>query len=166
MSARYRASEEHFRKLNELLPSLVLVGQAPRGRRHRLSQRGGEGAGCRARPRAAPCPTCSTRKRWPGSATTATSLRSAEVAMRGADGEMFWTIAWIAPIEFDDAAMWLVVASDIRTAPPDRTPQLPGQPRLLTRLLNRREFEAQVRGFRSPRAAMARCCSSTSTSSS
>ena len=144
MSARYRASEERFRKLNELLPSLVLV-----------ARRGDGGIVYR---------NAVARERLPGPAEGGAlsdvldpealarlchdgdePLRSAEVAMRGADGEMFWTIAWIAPIEFDDAAMWLVVASDI-SEQRRLTERLSYQAShdSLTRLLNRREFEARV----------------------
>ena len=146
MSDRYRSSEERFRKLNELLPCVVLLARREDGR---IVYRN---AAARAHLPA------------PGEGDTLSDvleddvlaelchggddpLRSADVGMRGVDGVEFWASAWVAPIELDDAAMWLVVASDI-SEQRRLTERLSYQAShdSLTRLLNRREFEARVQG--------------------
>jgi diguanylate cyclase (GGDEF)-like protein len=143
MSERFRSSEERFRKLNELLPCLVLVARREDGR---IVYR-----------------NAAARARLPGPNAGDTladvlddevlgdlfdgddPLRSADLGMRGADGDAFWASASVAPIEFDDAAMWLVVATDI-SEQRRLTERLSYQAShdSLTRLLNRREFEARV----------------------
>jgi diguanylate cyclase (GGDEF)-like protein len=144
MSERFRSSEERFRKLNELLPCLVLVA---RREDERIVYR-----------------NAAARARLPGPGKGdlladvldddvlaelcrdgGDPLRSADVAMLGADGDPFWASASVAPIEFDDAAMWLVVATDI-SEQRRLTERLSYQAShdSLTRLLNRREFEARV----------------------
>jgi diguanylate cyclase (GGDEF)-like protein len=146
MSDRYRSSEERFRKLNELLPCLVLVARREDGR---IVYR-----------------NAAARARLPGAGEDTSlsdvlddevlaglchdggdPLRSADVGMRGTDGDEFWATAWVAPIEFDEGAMWLVVASDI-SEQRRLTERLSYQAShdSLTRLLNRREFEARVQG--------------------
>jgi diguanylate cyclase (GGDEF)-like protein len=155
MSERYRASEERFRKLNELLPTLVLVARRDDGRivyrnaaaRARLPGETDEGRLSDLLDADALAKLCQDGDE---------PLRSADVEMHDAAGRAFWASAWVAPIEIDDDAMWLVVASDI-SEQRRLTERLSYQAShdSLTRLLNRREFEARIQELlaQSPRRA-------------
>ena len=145
MSERYRASEERFRKLNELLPCLVLLASRPNGdlvyRNAHARGRLAEGSGHRTLADVLGADAVDTLLREDE------ALRSADVEITGTHGP-FWASAWAAPIEIDDTPMWLVVANDI-SEQRQLTERLSYQAShdSLTRLLNRREFEARIQGL-------------------
>lgn len=144
MSERARASEERFRKLNELLPSLVLVARRDDGAvvylnaaaRHRLGERPGR--------------RVLEEYFNPGAwqrlvGPNAPGVHSGDLQMRPRAGEPFWASVYVSPIDIDEVPMWLIVASDV-SEQRRLTERLSYQAShdSLTRLLNRREFEAQI----------------------
>lgn len=148
MSARFRASEERFRTLNELLPCLVLLVRKDDGTivyRNAVARQ-------KLDPEAAVRGGFSTLleigSRDLLELTEDGASPPLEVQMRGADGKPFWATAWISSIEIDDVPMWLLVASDT-------TEQRQLNERLryqashdpLTRLFNRREFELRAQAL-------------------
>jgi diguanylate cyclase (GGDEF)-like protein len=143
MSERFRASEERFRKLTELLPSLVLVARRDDGvvvyqnaaARNRLGHLAGE-----------------RRLGELFDANAMESIFDPEGVVRTADVEMtplesgaFWANVCASAIEIDDVPTWLIVASDI-SEQRRLTERLSYQAShdSLTKLLNRREFEARI----------------------
>lgn len=150
MAKRFQASEERFRRLNELLPCLVLLARVQDGAivyrnavaRRRLSSRFES--------------TCLQDVVEPGlirrlASSTDGGLQSADVQLEGADGEPFWASLWISLVEIDGAEMWLLVASDI-SEQRQLTERLSYQAShdSLTRLYNRREFESRAQALLSP----------------
>lgn len=146
MSERFRTSEERFRKLNELLPCLVLLARKTDGEivyrnaaaRSRLAADTGWGGLS-----AALDPEIDSRLRVANEGEDA--LRAVDVQIQGADGTQFWVSTWINSIEIDGVAMWLLVASDI-SEQRQLTERLSYQAShdSLTKLFNRREFEARA----------------------
>ncbi len=144
MSERFRSSEERFRRLTELLPSLVVVSRQDDGRvlylnaaaRDRLGMTAGEH---RLRelfdePAFAALSTASQGK-----------PSSADLQMIPAGSEPFWANVCVSSIEIDEVPTWLIVASDI-SQQRQMTERLSYQAShdSLTKQLNRREFEARV----------------------
>ena len=144
MARRFQASEERFRKLNELLPSLVLVARARDdtiiyrnaaardrlaiGHSGRLSDLLGTGLLARL--------------------DAAAGRQSVDAQLQGADGGSFWASLWLSSIELDGEDMRLLVASDI-SEQRQLTERLSYQAShdSLTRLYNRREFEERAQAL-------------------
>ncbi len=144
MSERFRASEERFRKLTELLPSLVLVARRDDGA---LVY---ENAAARARLG----PVAGQRGLGEifGEDASRVLFEETENARAAADLEMtpvandpFWANVCVSAIDIDEVPMWLIVASDV-SEQRQMTERLSYQAShdSLTKLLNRREFEAQL----------------------
>ncbi|MFN7183470.1 MAG: EAL domain-containing protein [Thermomonas haemolytica] len=148
MSARFRASEERFRTLNELLPCLVLLVRKDDGTivyrnavaRQKLDPHAGVRSGFSMLLEIGGQDHLQTV----GEETT----QALEVQMRDADGKPFWATTWISSIEIDDVPMWLLVASDT-TEQRQLTERLSYQASHdpLTRLFNRREFELRAQAL-------------------
>ena len=144
MSQRFRASEERFRKLNELLPCLVLLARKDNGNvvyrnaaaRNKLAMQDGNSA-------LSSLLDADSIARLCGGGDG--DLAAVEVEMHDADGEPFWASAWVSSIELDGQPMWLLVASDV-SEQRQLTERLSYQAShdSLTRLYNRREFEARA----------------------
>jgi diguanylate cyclase (GGDEF)-like protein len=148
MSARFRASEERFRTLNELLPCLVLLVRKDDGTivyrnavaRQKLDPHAGARGGF------------GTLLEIGGQdrlhAAETGGSQALEVQMRDAEGRPFWATTWISSIEIDDVPMWLLVASDT-TEQRQLTERLSYQASHdpLTRLFNRREFELRAQAL-------------------
>ena len=147
MARRFQASEERFRRLNELLPCLVLLAReddgtvvyrnaaardrlAPDGESQRLSDVLGHEVMVRL------------------AGAEADGLLSVDAQLPGADGGRFWASLWLSTIELDGATLWLLVASDI-SEQRQLTERLSYQAShdSLTRLYNRREFEARTQSL-------------------
>lgn len=147
MSQRFRASEERFRKLNELLPCLVLLARKDDGTvvyrnaaaRDKLAMDDGR-AGLSSL-----LDADSIARLCGGSEG---DLAAVEVQMRDAAGALFWASAWVSSIELDGNPMWLLVASDV-SEQRQLTESLSYQAShdSLTRLYNRREFEARAQAM-------------------
>lgn len=144
MSGRFRASEERFRKLTELLPSLVLVARRDDGAlvyenaaaRNRLGRVAGEhGVGDLFGPDA-------TRLLFEDNER---AQGAADLEIKPLAGAPFWASICVSAIDIDDAPMWLIVASDV-SEQRRLTERLSYQAShdSLTKLLNRREFEARL----------------------
>lgn len=146
MGKRFRTSEERFRKLNELLPTLVLLARKDNGEivyrnasaRNRLLAEG-KWTDFSARLEEEghdemPVPDGSTR-----------ALRAVDVQLPGADGTPFWASTWFSSVEIDDIPMWLLVASDISEQRRlTETLSYQASHDSLTKLYNRREFETRA----------------------
>lgn len=145
MGQRYRASEERFRRLNEMLPTLVLTADRSSGlvthanlaARTRLGEVEGE--------------SLSTILATDDLAELASRLEQSEVddldlELPTAEGGRFWARVSLTPISLDGDDMWLLVASDV-SEHRRLTERLMWQAShdALTRLYNRSEFEARVR---------------------
>ncbi|MDE2407276.1 MAG: EAL domain-containing protein [Xanthomonadaceae bacterium] len=145
MARRFQASEERFRKLNEVLPCLVLLIRRSDGRivyrnaAARTHLGGDDSAGL---PGLLP-PGQQQELQWPGNDPAGVSVHDVQLLAR--DGNWFWASTWTSSVELDGVSMWLLVASD--TSEQRRlTERLSHQAShdSLTRLFNRREFERQV----------------------
>ena len=140
---------KRFRKLNELLPCLVLLARKDTGEivyrnafaRSRLAANTGW-VGLSA----ALDPEIDSRLRVADGDEDV--LRAVDVQIHGVDGTQFWASTWISSIEIDGVPMWLLVASDI-SEQRQLTERLSYQAShdSLTRLFNRREFEARAQGL-------------------
>ncbi len=145
MSAQYHESEERFRALNELLPTLVLLAR-PDGTLVSANQA--------ARERLAlPDPAASqqrlqdlfndeaVRANLEAAAKTGQPLRNAALRCAGEGHAPFWATLSVSPIELDGAPHLLAVANDI-TELRDLNEMLSYQATHdpLTGLYNRREF--------------------------
>jgi len=147
MARRFQASEERFRKLNELLPCLVLLAREDDGTivyrnataRSRLAS--GMQAG-----RLADLLGHDVMVRL--AAADADALLAVDAQLPGADGGSFWASLWLSSIELDGTPMWLLVANDI-SEQRQLTERLSYQAShdSLTRLYNRREFEARAQSL-------------------
>ena len=144
MSERFRESEERFRKLTELLPSLVLVARRDNGA---LVY---ENAGARAR--LGPVAGQSTLWELFGEEAsrvlfedTCSQQGAADLEMTPLADDPFWANVRVSAIDIDDVPMWLIVASDV-SEQRQMTERLSYQAShdSLTKLLNRREFEARL----------------------
>ena len=150
MAQRFQASEERFRRLNELLPCLVLLARKDDGAivyrnavaRRRLSPRL-ESA------RLQDVVDASLIDRLADAGSEAP--QSSDVQLEGVGGEPFWASLWISVVEIDGIPMWLLVASDI-SEQRQLTERLSYQAShdSLTKLYNRREFEARTLSLLSP----------------
>ncbi|GHB93646.1 bifunctional diguanylate cyclase/phosphodiesterase [Thermomonas carbonis] len=144
MSQRFRASEERFRRLTELLPSLVVVARRHDGKLLYLNaaarDRLGEVAGARMLGDLFDEEAFAALS----SASEGASL-SADLQMIPALSEPFWANVCVSSIEIDNVPTWLIVASDI-SQQRQMTERLSYQAShdSLTKQLNRREFEARV----------------------
>lgn len=147
MARRFQASEERFRKLNELLPCLVLLAREDDGT---IVYRNAA-----ARDRMAPDPQTARLANVLGhdvmvrlASADADTLLSVDAQLPGADGGSFWASLWLSTIELDGAQMWLLVANDI-SEQRQLTERLSYQAShdSLTRLYNRREFEARAQSL-------------------
>lgn len=147
MARRFQASEERFRKLNELLPCLVLLAREDDGT---IVYRNAV-----ARDRLAPDAQAERLSDLLGhevlirlAGADADALLSVDAQLPGADGGRFWASLWLSTIELDGAPMWLLVASDI-SEQRRLTERLSYQAShdSLTRLYNRREFEARAQAL-------------------
>ncbi len=144
MSERFRASEERFRKLTELLPSLVLVARRDDGA---LVY---ENAAARAR--LGPLAGQRGLGELFGEDASRVLFEDTESAHGAADLEMapladdpFWANVCVSAIDIGDVPMWLIVATDV-SEQRQMTERLSYQAShdSLTKLLNRREFEARL----------------------
>jgi len=149
MSQRFRTSEERFRKLNELLPCLVVLARKSDGEimyrnavaRHRLV----------ANPEWAEL-TVGLDQEMASPPQEGDqeedAVRSVEVQIQGSDGRLFWASTWISSIELDGTPMWLLVASDI-SEQRQLTERLSYQAShdSLTKLFNRRELETRAQAL-------------------
>lgn len=147
MSRRFRSSEERFRKLNELLPCLVLLARKDNGvivyrnavARSRLPAHTGlAGLSMVLDP--------DVVNALAGIEGTAPVAR--EVLMRDAGGARFWASTMASSVEIDGVPMWLLVANDI-TEQRQLTERLSYQAShdALTRLFNRQEFETRAQAM-------------------
>ena len=144
MSQRFRSSEERFRRLTELLPSLVVVARRDDGRVLYLNAAARDRLGMTAGGR-------SLSDLFDEPAFAALSVASdgrpasADLEMSPAVSEPFWANVCVSTIEIDEASTWLIVASDI-SQQRQMTERLSYQAShdSLTKQLNRREFEARV----------------------
>ncbi|HQX91389.1 MAG TPA: EAL domain-containing protein, partial [Thermomonas sp.] len=144
LSQRVVASEERFRRLNELLPCLVLLIRKDNGgivyrnavARERLADR----LDLAGLPLSEPA-----AKDVAAASPVAGTMAGTDIQLQAADGSLFWASTWISSIEIDGTPMWLLVASD-NTVQRQLTEKLGYQAShdSLTRLYNRREFEARV----------------------
>ncbi|MFS8136720.1 MAG: EAL domain-containing protein [Thermomonas sp.] len=149
MSERFRTSEERFRKLNELLPCLVLLARKDDGeivyRNAAARSKLGSNVGVAARVTDLG-EGIANRLLTPD--TNEGALRSVEITMHGADSKPFWASTWLSSIEMDGMSMWLLVASDIseqRVLTERLKYQASHDP--LTGLFNRRELELRAQAM-------------------
>ncbi|MES2858689.1 MAG: EAL domain-containing protein [Pseudomonadota bacterium] len=145
MSDRFRSSEDRFRRLNELLPSLVVVARRDDGQVVYLNaaarDRLGEVDGERNLADLFDDEAFAVLFQDVARAAPLTS----DLQMIPAASEPFWANVCVSRIDIDEVPTWLVVASDI-SQQRQMTERLSYQAShdSLTRQLNRREFEARV----------------------
>ena len=147
MSQRFRASEERFRKLNELLPCLVLLARKDDGivvyrnaaARDKLAMDEADAGLSSLLDADGIARLCGGEEG---------DLAAVDVQMHDAQGALFWASAWISSIELDGKPMWLLVASDV-SEQRQLTESLSYQAShdSLTRLYNRREFESRAQAL-------------------
>ena len=137
LGKRFLASEERFRRLNELLPCLVLLIRKDNGA---IVYRNAA-----ARERLADTIDVAGLSLFEQAQMEARPSAGNDAQLPAADGSMFWASTWVSGIEIDGIPMWLLVASD-NTLQRQLTERLGYQAShdSLTRLYNRREFEARV----------------------
>ena len=151
MGRRYLDSEERFRRLNELLPCLVLLvrksdGQIVYGNasaRERLAFGSRDASLASVLPGAAPEFLDQVGKIGPKGPQAPEVGR--DVQLRGANGRLFWASVWVSHIELEGVPLWLLVASD-NSEQRQLTERLSYQAShdTLTHLPNRSEFERSV----------------------
>lgn len=144
MSLRFQASEERFRRLTELLPSLLLLVRAEDGAivyrnataRAKLGSDGGV-ADVRA--------ILTTAAQADVGIDPGPDGRPLEAALHDADGAMFWANVFLTRITVDSVPMWLLVANDT-SEQRLLTERLGYQAShdSLTGLFNRRAFEGRA----------------------
>ncbi len=149
MGKRFRTSEERFRKLNELLPTLVLLARKDTGEivyrnasaRNRLPAEG-KWTDLSA------ILEEEIQRRLRAANDDEDALRAVDIELPGADGTPFWASTWINSVEIDEIPMWLMVASDI-SEQRRLTEKLSYQAShdSLTKLYNRRAFESLAQGM-------------------
>ncbi len=147
MARRFQASEERFRKLNELLPCLVLLAREDDGTIvYRNATARDRLASSMQADRLADLLGQEVMVRLAAADTDV--LLTVDAQLPGADGGSFWASLWLSTIELDGAPMWLLVASDI-SEQRQLTERLSYQAShdSLTRLYNRREFEARAQSL-------------------
>ena len=145
MSERFRTSEQRFRSLNELLPTLVLLYDDDSGMITYANQ---------AARRRMGIPDEGTLLRDVAPQTVIAQLRSAvsqqpvafQEQLKAADGHDFWASIVASEIELEGTNKWLMVASDV-SEQRRLTERLSYQAShdALTGLHNRQEFEARLR---------------------
>jgi len=144
MSERFRASEERFRRLNELLPSLVLVARCSDGRILYLNAAARERLGELTELRS--LDGLFDQEGFGALfAQTHAASQTSDLLMLPVTQEPFWANVCVSSIEFEDVPTWLIVANDI-SEQRRMTERLSYQAShdSLTKQLNRREFEARV----------------------
>ncbi|RZA22037.1 MAG: EAL domain-containing protein [Lysobacteraceae bacterium] len=144
MGERFRASEERFRKLTELLPSLVLVARRADGAvvyqnavaRDRLGELAGTGAVADLFDEESSAMLFDSPERL---------SRPADLQIQPLAASPFWANVCVAAIDIDEVPTWLIVASDI-SEQRQLTERLSYQAShdSLTNVLNRREFEGRI----------------------
>ncbi len=146
MSERFGESEARFRKLNELLPALVLLADGGDGRIVYANQAARLRLGETGRPLLADLfADPLLRRRASDPATLGEDWNSMDAALLGDDGEPFWVNASIAQVDMDGTRHLLMVATDI-SEHRELTERLIYQAShdALTELCNRREFEQRL----------------------
>lgn len=144
MSEKYRASEERFRKLNELLPSLVLLARKDNGtvvyRNAVARQRLTVDTGLAGLTTVLPHDIAHRLEEISQSEHPAF-----EVYLHDSDGKPFWLMIRISSIVIDDVPMWLLVGNDV-SEQRQLSERLSYQTNhdALTRLYNRTKFEAHT----------------------
>lgn len=144
MSQKFRASEERFRQLNELLPSLVLLARKDNGAvvyrnaaaRQRLTADTGFAGLTSVLPQ-------DIVARLEEAALSEHSMF--EVFLHDRDGSPFWLLIRVSSIVIDETPMWLLVGNDVseqRQLSERLSYQTNHDP--LTRLYNRTKFESHA----------------------
>ncbi|WP_343064165.1 bifunctional diguanylate cyclase/phosphodiesterase [Marilutibacter penaei] len=154
MSHQYRESEERFRRLNELLPALVLLAEARGGRIRYANQAARNQLGADVTGMSLPDlfedDGLRAQLLEPGTG----GCENVEAVLCTPGQRPFWASVSISPVELDGHAMLLMVASDT-TEQRELTDMLSYQAShdMLTELYNRREFERRLDRARASRAA-------------
>lgn len=145
MSERFRSSEDRFRKLNELLPSLVVVARRDDEQLIYLNAAARERLGDPQGPR-------NLRDLFDQESfdllfqdTGKSKPPTLDLEIKPANSQPFWANVCVSRIDIEEVPTWLVVASDI-SQQRQMTERLSYQAShdSLTKQLNRREFEARV----------------------
>ncbi len=144
MSHQYRESEERFRRLNELLPALVLLADARGGRIRYANQAARNRLGMHiegALPALFEDPDLRTQLEDPDTA----GCENIEAVLRARHEKPFWASVSITRVEMDGSQMLLMVATDT-SEQRELTEMLSYQAShdMLTELYNRREFERRL----------------------
>ncbi|MFD0739183.1 EAL domain-containing protein [Lysobacter koreensis] len=144
MSRRYRASEERFRALNELLPALVLLAEED-GRITYANQASRSRLGERVYDVELPTLFEDAEMREELLRADRVGCSNAEALLRSVNGDRFWASVSIEPVELEGESKLLMVASDI-SEQRQLTELLTYQAShdALTELYNRREFERRL----------------------
>ncbi|WP_158601678.1 bifunctional diguanylate cyclase/phosphodiesterase [Solilutibacter pythonis] len=146
MSERYRASETRFRRLNELLPTLVLLIDEEHGRivYANLAARESLGIGERNVLLAGLLVDSEETTRISDVLKAGTGSRDFE--MQSTRGQCFWVHATFTSMQVEERRNWLMVASDV-SEQRRLTERLSWQAShdALTGLFNRDEFERRLR---------------------
>lgn len=161
MSRRYRASEERFRALNELLPALVVLARTRDGRITYANQASRARLGHDVLERSLPAAFADKDVYARLRDSNPAGDSRAEAMLQDDRGLRFWASVAISRVRLDDDDKLLLVATDI-TAQRELTERLGHQAShdALTGLYNRREFEARLQqvlqgnGAGSPAAAL------------
>lgn len=143
MSERFRASEERFRKLTELLPSLVLVARRRDWAVVYQNAAARDHLGTEAERGLADLFEGDAVALLFGESDELS--RAADLQMNPTSSSPFWASVRVSAIEIDSVPMWLIVASDV-SEQRQLTERLSYQAShdSLTALLNRREFESRI----------------------
>lgn len=143
MSERFRASEERFRKLTELLPSLVLVARRRDGAVVYQNAASRDHLGTQAERNLADLFEGDAIDLLFGESEELS--RAADLQMNPTSSSPFWASVRVSAIEIDSVPTWLIVASDV-SEQRQLTERLSYQAShdSLTKLLNRREFESRI----------------------
>ena len=147
MAEKFRTSEERFRQLNELLPSLVLLARKDSGEIVYRNAAARNKLAIAVERDVLPAELEEAVSAQAGS-EEGDAHRSMDVQMQGADGQFFWANTWVSSFEVDEIPMWLVVATDI-SEQRVLTERLSYQAShdSLTKLFNRREFEERTQAL-------------------
>nr|MBA2239063.1 EAL domain-containing protein [Lysobacter sp.] len=145
MSRRYRASEERFRALNNLLPALVLLARADNGQVTYANEAAGLRLGYDLCSRDLSDLFEEPELREQLREGRRLDCSNAEARLRTAGGEHFWASVSIARVELSGEQKLLMVATDI-SQQRELTEMLSFQAShdALTELFNRREFERRL----------------------
>ncbi|GAB3341932.1 hypothetical protein GCM10027359_21520 [Marilutibacter aestuarii] len=144
MSHQYRESEERFRRLNELLPALVLLADARTGRIRYANQAARNRLGPHIEgvlPALFEDPDLRSQLEDPDTA----GCENIEAVLRARHNKPFWASVSITRAEMEGSQMLLMVATDT-SEQRELTEMLSYQAShdMLTELYNRREFERRL----------------------